>query len=202
MSTVLKTCTCCGLAKPWNPDPFIRNSKASGFQGGRCWACHLEAHREANQRHRSTPKGREAVNEASRRWRENPENREANREASRRWGANPENREAKNEAKRRWQQTPEGRAFKQEAAQRRKQAPKWDRDAIVRIQAQAEREGLGTDHIFAIKAIDPKTGIRASGLHRSWNLQILGAAENKSKGNRVDFEQEAQRLMDHVPSVL
>ena len=183
--TSTKTCSCCGLAKPWNPDPAVRHKKASGFYAARCWACFIEAAREA-----------------SRRWLENPENREASRKATRRYHSTPEGHEAKLEATRRWYQTPEGRAYAKEASRRRRKPKDWDEEAIKAIEAQAKQQGLGTDHIFAIKAVDPKTGLRASGLHRSWNLQILSAAENKSKGNRCDFAQEERRLMEQSRAII
>ena len=165
MSTVLRECSCCGQYKPWDRDPLVRHKKASGFRMGKCWDCSLETYREAS------------------------------REAKRQKYATPEGREATREASRRRNQTPEGKAYVKESNQRRSKPKDWDKDAIVRIQAQAERVGLTTDHIFALRAVDPKTGIRASGLHRSWNLQILSAAENAAKFNRVDFAQEEQRLL-------
>ena len=163
MSVVLRECACCGECKPWDPNPFIRDNKVSGFRGSRCWGCHLGAHREASR-------------EPNRRWR--AANVEVAREAQRRWRET--NPEALREAKRR-------RSIYA--------APEWDREAIKTIETQATVQGLGTDHIFPILAVDPKTGLRASGLHRSWNLQPMAAAANISTGNRFDFELEAQRLM-------
>lgn len=113
-----------------------------------------------------------------------------NREANRRYReANPE---ASRESNRRWQ------AKNPDTNRRRSiySAPEWDRMAIIRIETQARQQGLGIDHIFALKAQCSKTGLRASGLHRSWNLQPMDVAANKSKGNRFDFKLEEQRLMD------
>jgi hypothetical protein len=52
-----RTCTSCNETKPWDDDPFIRGSKASGFHSAQCWGCYNRAMREAKQKARTTPEG-------------------------------------------------------------------------------------------------------------------------------------------------
>jgi hypothetical protein len=50
-----KTCSACGDTKPWDDDPFIRYTKASGFLKARCWDCHYKAHTAWNRKLKPCP---------------------------------------------------------------------------------------------------------------------------------------------------
>ena len=62
--------------------------------------------------------------------------------------------------------------------------PEWvNRAAIRAIYARAKRQGKTVDHII------PLRGEGVSGLHVPWNLQLLDATTNYSKGNKWRYEQ-------------
>ena len=47
----MKTCTVCGQRKPHDPNPALKSRKASGFKGGKCWACYLRTNARFNTKH-------------------------------------------------------------------------------------------------------------------------------------------------------
>jgi hypothetical protein len=47
----VKTCTVCGQRKPHDPNPALKSHKASGFKGGKCWACYLRTNARFNTKH-------------------------------------------------------------------------------------------------------------------------------------------------------
>lgn len=59
-----KTCSKCGLEKPYFPEEK-KDSKASGFMGAVCWDCYRVAHKALIQLRRSTEEGRKKHNSAS-----------------------------------------------------------------------------------------------------------------------------------------
>jgi hypothetical protein len=77
-----------------------------------------------------------------------------------------------------------------------KQTPKWLTEEQLKeiewfyttakeLQWLSE-EPLEVDHIIPLKAINAKTKEHiACGLHVPWNLQIISASKNRSKGNRI-----------------
>lgn len=106
--------------------------------------------------------------------------------ASQRWAEN--NRHAARAIKRRWKRSnPEwvnGWVAKR-AKQVGRATPPWltpeQHEQIAAIYREARSRGPGwhVDHIV------PLHGRHVSGLHVPWNLQILPAAENLAKGNRL-----------------
>lgn len=72
----------------------------------------------------------------------------------------------------------------------RQATPPWARTGVVAEQIVSIYEnrpkGHHVDHIVALKAVDPETGVHiASGLHVPWNLQYLKGKLNLSKGNKL-----------------
>ena len=69
----MKLCKTCGLEKPYNPEPALRDRKSSGFQGRVCWTCWCEYKRIEHQSpvikaKRVTPEGKLASSRASIKW--------------------------------------------------------------------------------------------------------------------------------------
>lgn len=65
--------------------------------------------------------------------------------------------------------------------------PPWvDRKAILAFYAAAQRRTIETGIPHHVDHIYPLQGRGFNGLHVPWNLQILTATENMSKGNRID----------------
>ena len=61
------------------------------------------------------------------------------------------------------------------------QARMWPEDAenVKAIYRKARKAGLTVDHIV------PLQGKNVSGLHVSWNMQLMPMTDNTSKGNRI-----------------
>ena len=60
--------------------------------------------------------------------------------------------------------------------------PKWlALDDVLPFYALAKRFGMTVDHVV------PLNGKTVCGLHVPWNLQLLTAAENARKGNRLNY---------------
>lgn len=77
------------------------------------------------------------------------------------------------------------RANRYRAAKLRAVPPWSDAEAIEKIYAECRRTSEETWVEHHVDHIIPLQGKTASGLHVSWNLQILPGKENQSKGNRI-----------------
>lgn len=156
-----KQCTKCGEMKP-----FSEYHKAK--------RCSYGLH----------PRCKECMREITRQW--NAANAERKRELERkRREANPtyytewrKNNLAKDSAR---------------ASQRRastiQRTPKWlTKEDIAEIEAVYEQARVATESTGVQHHVDhiiPLRGKLVSGLHVPWNLQVLTASENASKGNRL-----------------
>ena len=160
-----RTCGCCGEEKPYDPNPFLQHSKASGFFGARCWNCHLIAKAKA----RSTEEGRE-------------KSRAASAKASAKTRSTEEGRAKHNAASVAWKKKHPDRcnaANTKYNVDKLNRIPSWvDHDKIKEVYEQASLEGKSVDHIV------PLRGKYVSGLHVHYNLQLLTKSENSSKGNK------------------
>lgn len=177
----MKTCPRCSVQKP--ADAFTRNRSTRDGLSAYCRACanaYQRAARKADPaRHaayderrkdkkaawRATNPGSVAASFAK--WRSR--NVEYDRARNRRWFAENAGRSAAKSALRR--------------AARLRATPPWltreQRDEMAAAYHLARELGAHVDHIVPLK------GANVCGLHVPWNLRVIPAAENLSKGNRL-----------------
>ncbi len=70
-----------------------------------------------------------------------------------------------------------------------------DEDAINALLVQMLKGNKLRNRLLAVDHIVPVEHPEVSGLSVSWNMQVLLSSENAAKGNRVDLEAEALRLL-------
>lgn len=114
------------------------------------------------------------------------ENRENNKQRNKVW--REKNVEHLRDKKSEWQRNNKAAVCRIRAKRRAaiaRAAPKWaDLQAIAAIYKEAaELRATGRD--VHVDHVIPLQGDKACGLHVHWNLQILDAKANQSKGNRV-----------------
>ena len=131
---------------------------------------------------------REKRREYNKKWRD--ENGERLRENVRKWTA--KNKERKSEAQRQWNKANQSKINKYSAnrrATRLNATPAWLTDKHRAEMAAIYKEAVAmekqTGILHHVDHIVPLKGENVSGLHVPWNLQILTATENMSKGNRI-----------------
>ena len=112
------------------------------------------------------------------------------RENGRKWKA--ETKERKSEAQRQWYKANQSKINKYSAnrrATRLNATPAWLTDKHRAEMAAIYKEAVAmekqTGILHHVDHIVPLKGENVSGLHVPWNLQILTATENMSKGNRI-----------------
>ena len=187
----MKTCTKCGELKP--PASFYKGKRYADGHRGSCKVCIClieKARRKANpEKHRAAIRkwkkaNPEKVRAGKEKWRlAHPENARA-RERRRRL-ANPEEARAR---EKKWRKENRGvcnaKTRKREAAKFRA-APKWaDQAAIRAIYSEAVRITKATGIEHHVDHSVPLNHPMVQGLHNEFNLQILTATANVSKGNR------------------
>lgn len=205
-----KTCTRCGEQLPLTD--FGKQARGRGGLQSQCKTCRKKvcaAYRAANPEKVSEARLRwktanpEQDSEAKRAWQE--ANRDAHRRLCREWQAKnrdranatsrawqAENRERHREANRSWKKANKDAVAastrKRQAAQMRRTialAP-HHQDEIKHLYALAKQMSDETGVKHHVDHIVPLQGKEVSGLHVPWNLRVVPAAENISKGNKVD----------------
>jgi len=121
---MLRLCKTCKKYHEWDTTCKLQ-SKASGFHGAHCWACHLEHNRQvlaaAGTKYRGTPQNKAKKVAASMLWRQNNRGK-SNAIAMRRYVA------------------------------KLQRVPPWaDLTAIKQVYAKAAQCGLTVDHVYPLR---------------------------------------------------
>jgi hypothetical protein len=197
----MRVCTKCGESKPH--DAFHVNKKKNALYR-HCIQCHRSMVRDAYLRNwevrraqiRAYAKARpDILRKSTAAWRaRNPErvreyeekNRARKREYHRKWyAANLEDKRTKN---RQWSKKNPSKHLAlcaKRRAQELQALARWaDMKAIEAIYARAKQMTLETGVKHDVDHVIPLQGKTVCGLHVETNLQILVAAENRSKGAR------------------
>lgn len=202
----MKVCRKCGEEKPL--DQFNKNRRAADGRHSRCKLCHRADVVDWQRRNRDKTRAKykrwynrhkEKVLRANRKWAEN--NPEKMREYDRKWRAsNPEkvreklkrwgeaNRARKAELFREWsRRNPKAvvERARRRALRKRQSMPSWltpEQKSALRAIYLAAQPGEHVDHIY------PLRGKSAWGLHVPWNLQVIPAAQNLRKSNKLPEE--------------
>lgn len=187
----MKTCTRCKASKPYSEFPKHKGRK-DGYNN-LCKTCksavyYENAERERLRRRAKYQENIEQERAANREYQEN--NRDIVRAASKNWRErNPEKQKA---STRNWLKNNMAKnaasAAKYHAAKLQRTPPWLTEDHLFYIESFYEHaahltETTGVQH--NVDHIIPLQGETVSGLHVPWNLQVLTASENSSKGNRI-----------------
>lgn len=202
----MKTCTKCGVDKSLQEFKERKSSKDGlHTQCRSCLALYYVAHYEKNKEKKQIARAaryeatKDALKENARLYRaknkaaikdKGQKYREANidkiLEANKKW--REANREYMNQKRSEWQRNNKGAVCEIRARRRASEVmatPKWssrtDLRKIYDVAAKMRQDGLDVhvDHIV------PLQGVTVCGLHVHWNLQIIRADQNRSKGNRI-----------------
>ncbi len=193
---LMKACPACKAEKPL--DDFGKDKVRKDGLNVYCKPCARLQVKKAMAGYRERNPGKETMRMATMRsfpgFRENErararelyqENLDVERKRKREWRrANPDTARRYNKAK------PETMA----AVKARYRAaminamPSWaDQQAIRSVYAEARRKSRQDNIVYHVDHIVPLQGVNVCGLHVHWNLQVLDAFSNRSKGNRLIF---------------
>lgn len=121
---MLRLCKICKEYSEWDTSCKLQ-SKASGFHGNMCWACHLVHNKQvlasAGSRYRGTPENKAKKILASKAWRQN-------------------NRGSSNAI-----------AVRRYVAKLQRVPPWADLDAIAKVYTEAAAKGLTVDHVYPLR---------------------------------------------------
>jgi hypothetical protein len=199
----MRVCTKCGESKPHDAFHFNKRQNAPYTH---CIPCHRALVRDWYSRNREVRSAQikayakahpEILNKSSAEWKKrNPERvkayvektRAAKSEYHRKWYAvNLEDKRAKN---RQWSKKNPSKHLAlcaKRRAQELQALARWaDMRAIEAIYARAKQMTLETGVKHDVDHVIPLQGKTVCGLHVETNLQILVAAENRSKGARYE----------------
>ena len=189
-----KECRKCKEVKPVTE--FHRNKRQKDGFHYYCKECN-KAHAKAGY-HKNHEKNREVRKAYHERMKDDPAYKQAVYENVKRW--KEENREAVNVNAKRWRdENPEKTRgyIKAQAANRKaalikrrlkmeKATPAWaDMAAMQAFYDEAQRLTAETGEQYHVDHIIPLQGETVTGLHCEANLQVIPAAENIRKGNRL-----------------
>lgn len=158
----MKTCTECQQTKPL--DGFYKRSRAPDGHETWCKVCRL------NHNRKWLAKNKDLHNELTRSWYER--NKDQHLVNSKEWYAANRHRKLA---------TTTARELRCKQA-----TPAWvDREAIIKIYAEAKQKTQETGIQHDVDHIVPLQGKTVSGLHVPWNLRVIPSAENKRKAAKL-----------------
>jgi len=174
----MKTCTSCNLTKEL--DSFGKEKNGKFGRRSVCRKCRSDNEREYKKQYKADNKS--AVSEYNNKY------HEKNKEE--RISYMQEYRDNNKDYFRNWRQLNKDLCRAQLAKYRSKKAkatPKWltpkDYDKIRQVYAQAKDCEVVSGESYQVDHIIPLNGKNICGLHVPWNLQVLPADINASKGN-------------------
>jgi len=184
MGYAMKICNGCGIEKPFECFSIVKAGKGDRNNlASRCKECraarntiwHRENKARSLENHRKWIRDNpDKVKAYSKKWM--AENPVRHADGYKRWNAENQPRKTANAARKR--------------AAQLKATPPWitpiHRAQIQQFYDVARARKVQTGIIHHVDHIHPLQGARASGLHVPWNLQILTAAENISKKNKME----------------
>ena len=160
----MKKCNKCNIEKPLTE--FHKDKDCVMGVKNACKVCKLKLKKEWYE------KNKETLVQKSRDYRKN--NKDKTRQATKKW-------ESLNVAKCRAKEA-------RRRAAKIQRTPKWlnseDHLKIEEEYMMAKKLEAITGDVYHVDHIVPLRGVNVSGLHVPWNLQVLEASENLSKGNR------------------
>lgn len=150
--------------------------------------------REYGEKRRRNPGYREQAAERTAKWRQVPGNKK--RQAERRRDPENKKRKAKSDARRRQRlkDDPHDKRLRRarsakHRARKKHACPAWaSLDEIKAKYAERDRLERETGIPHHVDHIVPLGGKNVCGLHVPWNLRVIPANENRSKGNRLTPE--------------
>ena len=202
-----KTCTNCGVEKPTSG--FSKDKKRKDNLQPHCKDCYKvyrveNAERISIKKHEEYLRNMDRYKNRARQWR--GDNVEHKKKLDKAW--REDNKERKTAADRAWYEANKDRKkaydqdyrveyypkhkyrWTQQRAKRRaaelKATPPWiSMDEIERVYKKCKRVSKKTGVPHEVDHIVPLLGEKVCGLHVPWNLQIIPADENRSKGNKL-----------------
>lgn len=197
----VQCCKMCGVEKPLSEFHASAHHKRLGVNG-RCKVCISEAAKQWKADNREVARAR------SRAWHKrypekskyyadhrsppSPERKIELRTYFQRWAAKPEIKAKMAEQRRRWYAENKAlclarsRAY---TAQKARAMPLWLTDSDISAMNEKYREAARltqeTGFKYEVDHIVPLNGEFVCGLHVPWNLQVITAAENRSKSNKL-----------------
>lgn len=187
----MKACSKCGVVKA--PEDFPRDSRKTDGLHRYCRACSAAQSAVWRLQNRDRAQGYERAYRSANRGdilaaRRDAYAVRAEAEAARRKRWRTENRETHLAGLKKWRESNRSARAALQAKRRtvhQKATPAWaNLDAVVAFYVLAEARTKSTGVPHEVDHIEPLQGKHVCGLHNEFNLRVVPASVNRSKGNR------------------